>query len=35
MAKARGWKQAPSNDQEGVAVILEQVVARQTASAGA
>ena len=35
MAKVRGWKQAPSNDQDGVAVILEQVVARQTASAGA
>jgi Cof subfamily protein (haloacid dehalogenase superfamily) len=35
MAKVRGWKQAPSNDQEGVAVILEQVVARQTTSAGA
>ena len=35
MAKVRGWKQAPSNDQEGVAVILEQVVAKQTQSAGA
>jgi Cof subfamily protein (haloacid dehalogenase superfamily) len=35
MGKVRGWRQAPSNDQEGVAVILEQVVARQTASAGA
>ncbi|UWZ83300.1 Cof-type HAD-IIB family hydrolase [Occallatibacter riparius] len=35
MAKVRGWKQALTNDQEGVAVILEQVVARQTASAGA
>jgi hypothetical protein len=35
MAKVRGWKQAPSNDQEGVAVILEQVIARQTASARA
>jgi hypothetical protein len=35
MAKVRGWKQAPSNDEEGVAVILEQVVARQTASARA
>jgi Cof subfamily protein (haloacid dehalogenase superfamily) len=33
MGKVRGWKQAPSNDQEGVAVILEQVVARQTQSA--
>jgi Cof subfamily protein (haloacid dehalogenase superfamily) len=35
MAKVRGWKQAPSNDQDGVAVILEQVVARQTQSASA
>jgi hypothetical protein len=35
MAKVRGWKQAPSNDQEGVAVILEEIVSRQTASAGA
>jgi Cof subfamily protein (haloacid dehalogenase superfamily) len=31
MAKMRGWKQAPPNDQEGVAVILERLVARQTA----
>ncbi|HEY2861464.1 MAG TPA: Cof-type HAD-IIB family hydrolase [Terracidiphilus sp.] len=35
MAKVRGWKQAPPNDEEGVAVILEQLVARQTATAGA
>jgi hypothetical protein len=33
MAKVRGWKQAPANDEEGVAVILEQLVARQTATA--
>lgn len=34
MAKMRGWKQAPANDHEGVAVILEQVIARQTVAAG-
>jgi hypothetical protein len=28
LAKTRGWKQAPSNDNDGVAVILESVVAR-------
>ena len=32
MAKTRGWKQAPPNDQDGVAVILEKLVARQTAA---
>ena len=26
MAKTRGWKQAPPNDQDGVAVILEKLV---------
>lgn len=31
MAKMRGWKQAPPNDEDGVAVILERVVAQQTA----
>ena len=30
MAKMRGWKQAPPNDEDGVAVILERIVARQT-----
>ena len=28
MAKMRGWKQAPPNDKEGVAVVLEAAVAR-------
>ena len=28
MAKMRGWKQAPPNDQDGVAVVLEAEVAR-------
>jgi Cof subfamily protein (haloacid dehalogenase superfamily) len=28
LAKMRGWKQAPSNDQDGVAVILEQALAK-------
>lgn len=28
MAKLRGWKQAPSNDRNGVAVMLEKAVAR-------
>lgn len=32
LAKTRGWKQAPPNDQDGVAVILERLVARQTAA---
>jgi hypothetical protein len=35
MAKMRGWKQAPPNDEEGVAVILERLVAKQTAPAQA
>jgi hypothetical protein len=29
MAKSRGWKQAPPNDEDGVAVVLEAEVARQ------
>jgi len=29
MAKMRGWKQAPPNDEDGVAVILERAVAKQ------
>jgi hypothetical protein len=32
MAKMRGWKQAPPNDEDGVAVILEAEVARLAAS---
>ena len=28
MAKLRGWKQAPSNDRNGVAVVLEKAMAR-------
>jgi Cof subfamily protein (haloacid dehalogenase superfamily) len=31
MAKLRGWKQAPHNDEDGVAVILERELARQAA----
>jgi Cof subfamily protein (haloacid dehalogenase superfamily) len=32
MAKMRGWKQAPPNDQDGVAVILEAAVARHASA---
>ena len=32
MAKMRGWKQAPHNDEDGVAVVLEAAVARLSAS---
>jgi hypothetical protein len=32
MAKMRGWKQAPPNDDDGVAVILEAEVARLATS---
>jgi len=32
LAKLRGWKQAPPNDQDGVAAVLEKLIARQTAS---
>jgi hypothetical protein len=32
MAKMRGWKQAPPNDNDGVAVILEAEVARLATS---
>ncbi len=28
LAKTRGWKQAPSNDEDGVAVVLERVLAK-------
>jgi Cof subfamily protein (haloacid dehalogenase superfamily) len=32
MAKMRGWKQAPPNDQEGVAIVLETAVAKVLAA---
>ncbi len=32
MAKMRGWKQAPPNDQDGVAVVLEAAVAKVAAA---
>jgi hypothetical protein len=32
MAKMRGWKQAPPNDQDGVAVVLEAAVARHASA---
>ena len=31
MAKMRGWKQAPPNDEDGVAVVLEAAVAKRAA----
>jgi Cof subfamily protein (haloacid dehalogenase superfamily) len=31
MAKMRGWKQAPSNDEDGVAVVLERAMAKAQA----
>ncbi len=31
LARSRGWVQAPSNDQDGVAVVLEAALARQAA----
>ncbi|KAA6461793.1 HAD-IIB family hydrolase [Acidobacteria bacterium AB60] len=34
MAKMRGWKQARPNDEDGVAVVLERLVAQQKAVAG-
>ncbi|MGA8042592.1 MAG: Cof-type HAD-IIB family hydrolase [Terracidiphilus sp.] len=30
MARTRGWKQAPPNDEDGVAVVLEKAVARHS-----
>jgi Cof subfamily protein (haloacid dehalogenase superfamily) len=33
LAKTSGWKQAPSNDDDGVAVTLENMLTRQTAAA--
>jgi hydroxymethylpyrimidine pyrophosphatase-like HAD family hydrolase len=32
MAKMRGWKQAPPNDREGVAVVLEAAVVKVLAA---
>ena len=32
MAKMRGWKQAPPNDEEGVAIVLERLVQKQALS---
>ena len=32
LAKLRGWKQAPPNDEDGVAVVLERELARQMAA---
>jgi Cof subfamily protein (haloacid dehalogenase superfamily) len=32
LAKTRGWKQAPSNDEDGVAVVLERALARMITS---
>jgi len=32
MAKMRGWKQAPLNDHDGVAVVLEAAIARLPAA---
>jgi hydroxymethylpyrimidine pyrophosphatase-like HAD family hydrolase len=33
MARMRGWKQAPPNDEDGVAVVLERLVAKQARAA--
>jgi len=32
VAKLRGWKQAPRNDEDGVAVVLEKVLAQQVSA---
>jgi Cof subfamily protein (haloacid dehalogenase superfamily) len=32
MARMRGWRQAPPNDQDGVAVVLEQMLARRSSA---
>jgi hypothetical protein len=31
MAEERGWQQAPPNDQDGVAVVLEDAIAKRAA----
>ncbi|HEY1803308.1 MAG TPA: Cof-type HAD-IIB family hydrolase [Terracidiphilus sp.] len=33
LAKMRGWKQAPTNDEDGVAVVLERALAKMTPAA--
>jgi Cof subfamily protein (haloacid dehalogenase superfamily) len=33
LAKTRGWEQAPSNDEDGVAVVLERALAKMTPAA--
>jgi hydroxymethylpyrimidine pyrophosphatase-like HAD family hydrolase len=33
LARTRGWKQAPSNDEDGVAIVLERALARMTPAA--
>jgi Cof subfamily protein (haloacid dehalogenase superfamily) len=33
LAKTRGWKQAPSNDDDGVAVVIERALAKMTPAA--
>jgi len=32
MARMRGWKQALPNDEDGVAVVLEQMLARRNSA---
>jgi hydroxymethylpyrimidine pyrophosphatase-like HAD family hydrolase len=32
MAKMRGWKQAPPNNEDGVAVVLEAAIAKRVAA---
>jgi hydroxymethylpyrimidine pyrophosphatase-like HAD family hydrolase len=32
MAKMRGWRQAPSNDEDGVAVVLEAAIAKRASA---
>jgi len=34
LAKTNGWKQSPPNDEDGVAVILESILQRQTEASG-
>jgi hypothetical protein len=34
MAKMRGWKQAPPNDEDGVAVVLERAMAKASLPTG-
>jgi hypothetical protein len=32
MARTRGWKQAPLNNKDGVAVVLETAIAKRAAA---